>query len=70
MVMLWEPVRRGQAESRARLPTPTCSSTPRAGAVPAPLLTAKDNVTDGKIPFSQGIWPFTGLLHEGLGTRE
>lgn len=45
MVMLWELVRRGQAESCARLPTPTCSST---RAVPTSLLTAKDTVTDGK----------------------
>lgn len=54
MVMLWEPVHRGQAESRACLPTPTCSGAParfpqrRGCAAPTPFLTAKDNVTDGK----------------------
>lgn len=52
MVMLWELVRRGQAESCARLPTPTCSGTrhapPGTRAVPTSLLTAKDTVTDGK----------------------
>lgn len=74
MVMLREPVRRGQAESRARLPTPTCSSAParspqhhgRAHSSPD----SKGQCDGWKIPCSQEIWPFTGQSWEGLGTED
>ena len=74
MVMLWEPVCRGQAESHACLPTPTCSGSPtrsprhRGHADSSP--DSKGQCDGWKIPCSQEIWPFTGKLQEGLGSRD
>lgn len=76
MVMLQQPVRRGQAESRTCLPTPTCSGTParsprrRGCADSSP--DSKGQCDGWKIPCSQEIWPFAGKLQErpGTGDRE
>lgn len=68
MVMLQELVHQGQVESRARLPTSTCSGTlahssqRRGHADSSP--DSKGQCDGWKIPCSQEIWPFTGQQQE------
>lgn len=73
MVMLRQPVRRGQAESRACLPTPTCSGAPacspqhRGCADYSP--DSKGQRDGWKIPSSQEIWPFYREAVGGTGDQ-